>query len=281
MRPLEQGEDYYIDHGLYVFTEKYHLKRGYCCKSGCRHCPYKEEVEIKIKVAVSWSGGKDSALALWHLLQEEKYEVDHLFTVFDDELRRVGLHGIPEHLIEKQAKSLRLPLKKIYLKASEDHQAYEQLMTQKFNELQEEGIRHVMFGDIFLSDLKNYRDQMLEKSGLEGIYPIWKKDTEVLVRQFISAGFKTAVCAANAKYFSKSALGRIVDKNFLDELPEGVDPGGENGEFHTFVFDGPIFKGPVEFSIGKVVQKDYEYKILNKKGEEEVQKTTFLFREFF
>lgn len=279
MQPLKEGKDFYIENGLYVFTEDYHLKRGYCCDSGCRHCPYKK-VEDKIEVAVSWSGGKDSALALWYLLQDDRYQVVHLFTVFDEELKRVGLHGTPEHLVEKQAKAMGLPLKKLFLKSSENHGAYEQLMDQYFNKLRQHGTRHVMFGDIFLDDLKKYRDQMLKKTGLKGIYPIWKKDTKVLVRKFISEGFKTAVCAANAKYFSESALGKTIDENFLVELKEGVDPGGENGEFHTFVFDGPIFRNPVKFSIGKVVQKDYEYKILNKEGEEEVQKTTFLFKEF-
>jgi uncharacterized protein (TIGR00290 family) len=279
MQPLQQGVDYYIENGLYVFTEAYHLKRGYCCGSGCRHCPYRK-VENKLKVAVSWSGGKDSAQALWYLLQDDRYQVVHLFTVFDKELRRVGLHGIPEHLIEQQAKAIGLHLKKLYLPSSEDHRAYEELMVQNFNELREEDIRHVMFGDIFLDDLKSYRDQMLEKAGLVGVYPIWKKDTEPLVRQFISLGFKTALCAANAKYFSSSALGSTINDNFLAQLPVGVDPGGENGEFHTFVFDGPIFKHPVDFAMGKVVQKTYEYKTINKEGEEEMQKTTFLFREF-
>lgn len=149
---LKEGVDYYIENGLYVFTEAYHLKRGYCCKSGCRHCPY--GYMKKKKIAVSWSGGKDSALALHNILQNSDYEVDHLFTVFDSELKRVGLHGVPEQLIEKQAKAIDLPLKKLYLKASASHDNYNQLMVDYLAKLKEEGISFIMYGDIFLEDLK-------------------------------------------------------------------------------------------------------------------------------
>ena len=277
---LKAGEDYYIENGLYVFTAKYHLKRGCCCGSGCRHCPYKE-VENKTKVAVSWSGGKDSAIALWHLLQDKRYEVVCLFTVFDESLRRVGMHGIPEHLVERQAEAIGFPLKKLYLSASGDHQAYERLMRRNFKELRKEGVSQVMFGDIFLGDLKDYRDKMLNEAGLEGIYPLWQKDTEELVRQFIKMGFKTAICAANKAYFSPEALGKTMDEKFIAEVPVGVDASGENGEFHTFAFDGPIFKHAVEFILGNVVEKTYEYKIINEHGVEELQRTTFIFREFF
>lgn len=280
MQPLKEGVDYYIDNGLYVFTEAYHLKRGYCCGSGCRHCPY-TEVKKKIKVAISWSGGKDSALALWQLMQNELYEVDHLFTVFDKELKRVGLHGIPEHLIEKQAEALGLPLKKLYLPASEDHDAYEKLMTNYFNTIKIDGISEIMFGDIFLEDLKLYRDKMLAKAGLKGNYPIWKKDTGNLVRQFVDLGFKTIICAANVQYFSRGQVGAIIDHTFLNSIPETVDPGGENGEYHTFVFDGPLFSFPVDFQRGKIISKTYRFKLINDAGEEEEQLSTYFFRELY
>lgn len=278
-QPLKEGEDYYIEDGLYVFTEAYHLKRGYCCKSGCRHCPY--GYMKKKKIAVSWSGGKDSALALYNILQDDNYEVDHLFTVFDKELKRVGLHGVPEQLIEKQAKAIGLPLKKLYLPASESHDNYNRLMEDYFQKLKEEGIILVMYGDIFLEDLKKYRDEMLEKSGIKGIYPLWEENTGKNIYRFLDLGFKTLTCAGKDPLIKKEDLGQVIDLKFIQHLPDEVDPCGENGEFHTFVFDGPIFKEPVDFHLGETTEKTYEYKSINEAGQEVLHTSKFNFQEIY
>ena len=279
MQQLKEGEDFYIEEGLYVFTEAYHLKRGYCCKSGCRHCPY--GYMKKQKVAISWSGGKDSALALYYLLNDQKYEVDHLFTVFDKKSKRVGLHGVPEHLIERQAEAIGLPLKKLYLESSEQHDNYENLMQDYFRKLNKEGVRHVMYGDIFLDDLKEYRDAMLAEEGLKGVYPLWEKESSNNIYKFIELGFKTLVCAGKKGLISKEELGKTVDVTFIHNLSEEVDPSGENGEFHTFVYYGPILKKPVAFDTGDIIEKTYKYKSVDEAGNEKLHVSTFHFQEIY
>lgn len=273
------GEDYYIENGLYVFTEEYHLKRGYCCGSGCRHCPY--GYKKKQKVAVSWSGGKDSALALYKLLQNDEYEVDHLFTVLDKDLKRVGLHGTPQKLIEKQAQNIGIPLKKLYLPSSGSHDNYEILMWDYLDQLKDQNIGNVMYGDIFLEDLKEYRDKMLNKAEVTGIYPLWEKDSRQLINEFIDLGFKTITCAGKDPLIKREMLGKVIDRQFIKDLPSEVDPSGENGEFHTFVFDGPIFQKPIKFQMGDLIVKTYEYRSVNQSGQEVLHISKFHFQEIY
>jgi uncharacterized protein (TIGR00290 family) len=222
----------------------------------------------KMKVTISWSGGKDSALALYKILQSQKYEVVSLHTVISEENNRVGMHGIREELINEQAKSLGLPLTKLYLESSASHNAYEKLMKEFYQRCSENGIQAVVFGDIFLEDLKKFREDLLQPFNLKGIFPLWKLDTHQLINEFIDTGFKTLLCAADAKYFSSGEMGKTIDQNFLNNLPEAVDPCGENGEFHTFVYDGPIFRKPITFEFGDVVKKDYSFQ---KRSENEIQ----------
>lgn len=232
-----------------------------------------------MKVTVSWSGGKDSAFALHKILHSKQYEVVSIHTVFGDETKRVGLHGIREELIEQQAKLLGIPLIKLYLKTSENHGAYETLMRSFYQACAKQKIDGVIFGDIFLEDLKKYREELLKDSGLIPVYPIWKENTGTLLKEFIELGFKTVVCSANARYFSEYDLGKTIDHNFIKQLPEQVDPCGENGEFHTFTFEGPIFSKPVSFERGTTTAKKYSYQKKNDDGSTEQLESTFWFQE--
>lgn len=214
----------------------------------------------KRKVSVSWSGGKDSAFALDRILLSEEYDVVGLHTVFDEETRRVGLHGVREDLIEAQAKALRLPLKKLYLKTSNDHDAYVGLMREFYTSGKNEGVDGIVFGDIFLEDLRKFREELLNESQLTPIFPIWNFDSKMILHDFINAGFKTLICSADVNFFKEAHVGETIDFSFLKSLPDGVDPCGENGEFHTFVYDGPIFQNPVPFVLDGVIKCDYNFK---------------------
>jgi len=233
----------------------------------------------KKKVSVAWSGGKDSMLALDRIMKNDTYKVDHLHTVVDTETRRVGLHGIHEKLIDQQAASLGLPLQKLYLSASQSHFNYEQLMKGYFSDLDHEEFDGVMFGDIFLEDLKAYREKLLAESdsSLEPIYPLWQENTKSLMSEFLDKGYQTLVCAANKKYFSEKDMGQTIDNSFIASLPNDVDVCGENGEFHTFVYDGPLFHFPVAFETGEIVTKSYTYNKKNKDGSIEELESSFLF----
>lgn len=204
----------------------------------------------------SWSSGKDSAFALYHC-QKNQIPIHCLFTTVNAHYERVSMHGTREELLEAQAEALGYPLKKILLPESPSMEEYAQLMEDFLKEQKKEGTETVIFGDIFLEDLKTYRKQKLEEIGMKAHFPLWKKDTRQLLKAFIEQGFKTIVVCVNGKQLNKSFVGRVVDEQFLADLPEHVDPCGENGEFHTFAFDGPIFKHPVAFEKGDVISKTY------------------------
>jgi uncharacterized protein (TIGR00290 family) len=236
-------------------------------------------MDSKKKITISWSGGKDSAFALYKILQSGAFEVVGLHTVINEETKRVGMHGVRETLVERQAEALDLPLCKLYLESSESHGAYERLMKGFYTQCVDEHIDGVAFGDIFLEDLKVFREQLLRTSGLQGIFPLWKQDTTYLIAEFIRSGFKTLACAANAKYFSETQMGKTIDDAFVRQLPAEVDPCGENGEFHTFVYDGPVFKTPVSYGEGAVVRKTYIYHKTDATGASEKIENTFLFQD--
>lgn len=277
---LSHSEDYYWENGLLVFTEAYHLKRGYCCKNGCRHCPYDSGKErMRQKITVSWSGGKDSALALHRILTSKIFEVANIHTVIDAATKRVGLHGVSETLIERQAGEIGIPLEKIYIPFSDDTSAYETHLKAFYQRCVEEGIVGVAFGDIHLQDLKEYRILLLKPSGLSAIFPLWGLESSFILKEIIAAGFKTRICAANASLFSIDRVGGIIDDHFVETLPHGIDPCGENGEFHTFVYDGPIFKREIQIATGEVVRQTYRYKKLNAEGQTEDIETAFWFRD--
>ncbi|MGE6396845.1 diphthine--ammonia ligase [Chryseobacterium scophthalmum] len=212
---------------------------------------------MKPKALFNWSSGKDSALALYKILKEEQFEVTTLLTSINKEFQRISMHGVHVSLLEKQAESLGFPLIKMEIPKEPSMEEYSEIMSKTMNEIKSQGVTHSIFGDIFLEDLRQYREDQLRSIGMEAVFPLWKKNTAELINEFLSLGFKTIVTCVNETYLDKSFAGRIIDQNFIKDLPENVDPCGENGEFHTFTFDGPIFKNPIQFEIGEIVKKTY------------------------
>tara|TARA_R110002049_G_scaffold3795_3_gene27506 strand:+ start:38840 stop:39559 length:720 start_codon:yes stop_codon:yes gene_type:complete len=212
----------------------------------------------KHKTYFNWSSGKDSALALYHLLQDENYAVDELITTINSHFNRVSMHGLRKELLIAQTDALNIKANLIELPEMPSMAIYEQKMLQTVSRLKNKGFTHSAFGDIFLEDLRIYRENQLDKQGFKAVFPLWKRNTKALLNEFLDLGFKTIIVCANSKYFNEDFVGTVIDKNFIDKLPEGVDPCGENGEFHTFCFDGPIFKNPIEFTIGEKVYREYD-----------------------
>lgn len=212
---------------------------------------------MKPKALFNWSSGKDSALALYKILQEDEYEVETLLTSINKEFQRISMHGVHVNLLEQQSSLLNIPLTKMELPKEPSMEEYQEIMNRTMAEIQSQGITHSIFGDIFLEDLRQYREKQLNSIGMQAVFPLWKQNTTHLIQEFLKLGFKTIVTCVNGTFLDKSFAGRIIDQQFLDDLPENVDPCGENGEFHTFTFDGPIFKNPVQFEIGETVKKTY------------------------
>jgi uncharacterized protein (TIGR00290 family) len=206
---------------------------------------------------MNWSGGKDSTLALYRCLKQPDCTVQTLFTTLSNSLRRITMHGVREALLEQQAQAIGLPLVKMELPTSNTMEAYQELMAIHLNNFKKQGVNTAIFGDIYLEDLKNYREKQLESFDLKGYFPLWKEPVHAILEEFISLGFKAVVVCCNARLLDESFLGRTIDRQFIRDLPLDVDPCGENGEFHTFVVDGPIFKNPVNYKLGKKVYKAY------------------------
>ena len=209
------------------------------------------------KAFFNWSSGKDSALALYKVLQQKEYNIETLLTNVNKDYSRISMHGLREELLDKQVEQLGLPLQKLYFPADVTMEMYNKKMKTKLTEFKNQGLDYSIFGDIFLEDLKNYRDTKLAEVTLTGVYPIWKIDTKDVLQEFLALGFKAITVCVNAKLLGEEFVGRVIDEQFIKDLPEGIDVCGENGEFHTFVFDGPIFKNPIEFEIGEKVLKSY------------------------
>jgi uncharacterized protein (TIGR00290 family) len=212
------------------------------------------------KVVFCWSGGKDSALALYELLRSGDYEVVSLLTTVATEFGRVSHHGVRAELLERQASAIGIRLHKLYLPSYTcTNEVYEAVMERAMLEYREAGVRTVAFGDIFLQDLREYRERNLTKVGMKAVFPIWRCDTSELIQTFIRLGFKARLCCVDGRKLNRSFAGRAIDADFIGSLPEGVDPCGENGEYHSFVYDGPIFSHPVRLAVGEVVLKDVRY----------------------
>lgn len=211
----------------------------------------------KEKAIMNWSGGKDSALALYALQNAEKYELDGLLTTINEQFNRVSMHGLREELLDLQAERIGLPLHKIKLPFKVSMDIYNKRIGNKMQELKDEGLRHSVFGDIFLEDLRAYREKQLEQVNFKGVFPIWGKNTTELIHEFVDLGFKAVLICVNAKHLGKEFLGREIDLSLLNDLPKEVDPCGENGEYHSFVYDGPIFSKPIAFEKGDIVSRSY------------------------
>jgi uncharacterized protein (TIGR00290 family) len=208
------------------------------------------------EVLFCWSGGKDSAMALRALRAAGGRRIAALLTTITDEYDRISMHGVRRILLERQAESLGLPLHPVLIPPQCVNATYEERMKQALGEHFSRGVRRVAFGDIFLEDLRAYREKNLAQVGMQGLFPIWKRDTRELAREFVRQGFRAIAVCVDPRVLDASFAGRELDPSFFADLPPGVDPCGENGEFHTFVFDGPIFKTPVACRVGERILRD-------------------------
>lgn len=206
---------------------------------------------------LNWSGGKDAAFALFRLGQQKDVQVRCLLTSLSAAYRRISMHGVREALLLEQTRQIGLPLRTVFLPEDTEMEEYDRIMAGQLRTLAAEGVRYAVFGDIFLEDLRKYREERLEAAGMQGIFPLWKEDSTSLLRSFLQAGFRAVVTCVNAALLDKSFAGRVIDESFIRDLPAGVDPCGENGEFHSFVFDGPLFSSPVRYTAGDVIEKTY------------------------
>jgi uncharacterized protein (TIGR00290 family) len=212
---------------------------------------------MREKVLLSWSGGKDSALALHAISQNQRYEIVGLLTTVTEDYHRISMHGVRESLLEQQARSIGLPISKVLISKNGSNEEYESQMKEVLLKSQQSGVNAVVFGDIFLEDIRKYREENLARVGMKGVFPLWGKDN--LPQAFIDSGFKAIVTCVDAKALDKKFVGRFFDREFLAELPASVDPNGENGEFHSFVYEGPIFRKKISYRIGEVVKRDSFY----------------------
>jgi uncharacterized protein (TIGR00290 family) len=203
----------------------------------------------------NWSGGKDSALALYHCLQNPEIKIRYLVTTVNDAMNRVSMHGVREALLIRQAEEIGIPLYQIRLPEMPGMKEYDDTMRHHLNYFKNEGITHSIFGDIFLEDLKAYRDERLAEVGLTGIYPLWKRDTRELISEFLALGFGTVIACTQERL--GGLAGQEISLGLINTLPANVDVCGENGEFHTFAFKGPIFKNEIKYQTGKRVFKEY------------------------
>jgi uncharacterized protein (TIGR00290 family) len=208
------------------------------------------------KVLFAWSGGKDSAMALYELKKNHDYEIFALLTTITKDYDRISMHGVRRVLLEQQAESLGLPLEKIYISKRSSNEEYESKMKDELVHCRGLSISSVAFGYIFLEDLRKYREANLSKVNMKGIFPIWKRNTIELADKFIDLGFKAIITCVDSKVLDKTFAGRTFDKQFLSELPSNVDHCGENGEFHSFVYDGPIFKNGISYEKEEVVLRN-------------------------
>jgi uncharacterized protein (TIGR00290 family) len=211
------------------------------------------------KVLFTWSGGKDSVLALYELQKGDDHEVEALLTILTEGYERISMHGVRSILLEGQANSVGLPIEKVYISRNSSNEEYEAKMKEVLQKHLRAGVSSVVFGDIFLEDLRRYRVDNLSKIGLQAIFPIWKRDTTELAHRFIDLGFKAVLTCIDSNFLDKAFVGRLFDRQLLSELPSTVDPCGENGEFHSFVYDGPIFQKRVSYTKGEVVLRESRF----------------------
>jgi len=221
---------------------------------------------MKQKVVLAWSGGKDSAMALHALLaspvspRAAGYEVVSLLTTLSRQYRRISHHGVRVELLEQQAAALGIRVDKLYLPRTNcTIEQYEAVMEKAMLQYKRRNVLTVAFGDIFLQDLREYRQRNLARVGMKAIFPIWGRGTAELVRTFIALGFKAYLTCVDSQKLGEQFAGKPIDASLIRDLPDGVDPCGENGEYHSFVYDGPIFRQPVEVRTGQVVLRDTRY----------------------
>ena len=213
------------------------------------------ELPPPLTFALSWSGGKDSALALWRL-RREQLEPEALITTVTDTYDRISMHGVRRELVARQAGALGIPLVEVVIPPGCVNDVYEARMTEAFASAPLSGVEEVAFGDLFLEDVRAYREERLAAGGKRGLFPLWGRDTGELAREFIDDGFEAIIVSLDPRALDPSFAGRPYDEQLLAELPPSVDPCGENGEFHTFIHAGPIFPEPIACETGELVERD-------------------------
>ena len=207
-------------------------------------------------VALSWSGGKDSALALWALREELGTEPAALLTTITEDYDRISMHAVRSDLLRAQARATGVELVEIPIPAACVNATYEERMALALGAPPLHQVPTIAFGDLFLEDVRAYRETRLAGAGRSALFPLWHRDTTVLARQFIDAGFEAILVSVDPDQLDPAFVGRSFDEALLAELPAGVDPCGENGEFHTFVHAGPVFQAPIEVELGEAVMRD-------------------------
>ncbi len=211
---------------------------------------------MKEKILVGWSGGKDSSLAVWQLQQEARWELVALVSTITEGYERLSMHGVRVELIRQQAESLGLSLIESRIPLHASNVSYEAAVARALEPFIQQGVRKMAFGDLFLADIRRYREELLARLGMEAVFPLWQRDTAALSRQFLRAGFRAIVVCVDPRQIDAEFCGREYDECFLEELPASADPCGERGEFHTFVYAGPIFCRPILVRRGAIVQRD-------------------------
>jgi uncharacterized protein (TIGR00290 family) len=208
------------------------------------------------RILLSWSSGKDSAWALHLLRQQSDVEVAGLLTTVNEQFNRVAMHAVRTELLRRQAECVGLPLQLISLQFPCSNEVYEERMHEAICAAQADGIEGVAFGDLFLAEVRQYRERMMEGTGITPLFPLWGRPTAELAREMTVGGLRAQITCIDPRFLPTTLAGKEYNDDFLDALPDGVDPCGENGEFHSFAFDGPMFSRPVEFAIGETVERD-------------------------
>jgi uncharacterized protein (TIGR00290 family) len=209
-----------------------------------------------VKAILSWSSGKDSAMALYRVLNAKDYEIVCLLTTITDQFHRVSMHGVREELLDVQAESLGYRLEKVMIPYPCPNQVYEEKMANVLSAWKSKDVRHVIFGDLFLEDVRKYREERLAQIDMTPVFPLWMSDTKQLAWEMLKVGFRAVITCVDPKKIAPAFAGRFFDESFLKSIPRKVDPCGENGEFHTFVYDGPVFKRPISVRVGELVTRD-------------------------
>lgn len=212
-----------------------------------------------IPVLISWSGGKDSALALYEISSKNKYEIKAIFTTISEEYKRISMHGVRKELLIRQTISLGYPVHIIELPKNVSDEIYSEMMKREMLKFKLSNVNDVVFGDIFLEDVRQYRENNLKKVGMNAIFPLWGKSSKEVAKRFLDLGFKAIITCVDSTFLDKSFVGQLFNDTFLSLLPPKVDPCGENGEFHTFVFDGPNFSNPISFKKKEIILRENRF----------------------
>ena len=210
----------------------------------------------KPRALLSWSSGKDSAWALHVMRQKGEYEIVGLVTTINERYDRVAMHAVRVSLLQQQCDSVGIPSWKIPIPYPCSNEQYESAIKQLLEKAKAEGISHFAFGDLFLEDIRQYREKQLANTGISPLFPLWKIPTDQLAREMVQSGLRAFITCVDPKQIDSSFVGRIFDESFLNDLPPSVDPCGERGEFHSFAFAGPMFQWPIEIVAGEIVERD-------------------------